>query len=111
MITWIKQDLAANPKKCTISSHHPLFSSGLVPSSDPKMKLAWEALYAANADVVINGHEHKHARFALQKTPSGVADPTRGIRAFVVGIGGRGLTVSERPVPTARSLTAARAAS
>src|SRR5215207_3419931 len=30
MVTWLKQDLAANTKKCTLAYfHHPLFSSGL----------------------------------------------------------------------------------
>jgi Fibronectin type III domain len=51
------------------------------------MKPSWEALYAADADVVLNGHSHNYERFAPQ-TPSGVKDSTRGIREFVVGTGG-----------------------
>jgi hypothetical protein len=46
----------------------------------------WQDLYAAGADVVINGHDHMYERFALQN-PSGKAD-TRGIRQFTVGTGG-----------------------
>jgi hypothetical protein len=54
------------------------------------VKPIWDTLYAANADVVVNGHDHDYERFAPQ-TPSGAADPTRGIREFVVGTGGAGL--------------------
>jgi hypothetical protein len=91
MVTWLKQDLAANPRTCTLAYfHHPLFGSGSVNGGVPKMKPSWEALYAANADVVLSGHQHDYERFAPQ-TPSGVADPARGIREFVVGTGGRSL--------------------
>jgi hypothetical protein len=48
----------------------------------------WQALYDANADVILNGHEHTYERFAPQ-TPTGAADAVRGIREFVVGTGGR----------------------
>ena len=49
-----------------------------------------EALYAAGADVVLNGHYHNYQRFAPQE-PDGNADPERGIREFVVDTGGRSL--------------------
>jgi hypothetical protein len=45
-------------------------------------------LYAANADVVLNGHDHNYQRF-VPMTPSGARDDARGIREFVVGTGGR----------------------
>jgi acid phosphatase type 7 len=50
----------------------------------------WDALYAADADVVVNGRDHSYERFAPQD-PSGKANPSRGIREFVVGTGGAGL--------------------
>jgi hypothetical protein len=90
-ITWLKQDLASNQKACTLAIwHHPLFSSGDEHGNDPKMKAAWDALYAANAELVLNGHDHDYERFAPQ-TPSAEADPTNGIREFVVGTGGGSL--------------------
>jgi hypothetical protein len=90
MVTWLKQDLAANPKTCTIAYfHHPLFSSG-EHGNQPFMKPTWDALYAADADVVVSGHDHNYERFAPQD-PSGAADQARGIREFVVGNGGREL--------------------
>jgi hypothetical protein len=87
MVTWLKQDLAANPTACTlVTFHHPLFNSGNL-GNHPKMKQTWEALYAAGADVVLNAHQHSYERFAPQ-TPDGVADPSFGIREFISGAGG-----------------------
>jgi hypothetical protein len=64
-----------------------LFSSGAAHGDDPEVKPLWEALYAANADVVIGGHHH-YERFAPQD-PSGNPDPQRRIREFIVGTGGK----------------------
>jgi hypothetical protein len=91
MVTWLKKDLADNPRTCTLAYfHHPVFSSGpLSGGVNSKMKPTWEVLYAAKADVVLNGHLHNYERFVPQ-TPSGVADP-QGIREFVVGTGGYSL--------------------
>jgi hypothetical protein len=88
MVGWLQKDLAANPgNECTLAYfHHPLFSSG-EHGNQTKMTASWEALYAANADVVVNGHDHDYERFAPQK-PDGTLDPRRGIRQFVVGTGG-----------------------
>jgi hypothetical protein len=47
----------------------------------------WEALYAADADVVVSAHDHSYERFAPQR-PDGTRDEGRGIREFVVGPGG-----------------------
>jgi hypothetical protein len=52
-----------------------------------KMRPTWNALYAANAEVVVSGHDHSYERFAPQK-PDGSRDAVRGIREFVVGTGG-----------------------
>ena len=85
--TWLAADLAANPRQCVAAIwHHPLFSSGMHGNSAATLAL-WQDLYAAGADVVINGHDHDYERFAPQ-TPDGTADPATGIREFVVGTGG-----------------------
>ena len=86
MLTWLEEDLAAHPVRCTLAYfHRPLFSSGQN-GNDPKMRPIWDALYKENADVVVAGHDHVYERFARQ-TPSGVRTP-QGIREFVVGTGG-----------------------
>jgi hypothetical protein len=85
-VTWLEADLAAHPGRCTLAYwHHPRFSSGIAGSFG--MDAFWEALYAAGADVVVNGNDHDYERFA-QQDPNGKADPQRGIREFVVGTGG-----------------------
>ena len=38
---------------------------------------------------MLRGHDHDYERFAPQ-TATGVLDPERGIRQFVVGTGGKG---------------------
>jgi hypothetical protein len=87
MIAWPKADLAANPTKCTLAYfHQPLFSSGYS-SNDASVKPIWDVLYAANADVVLAGHDHIYERFAPQ-TPGGALNQARGIREFIVGTGG-----------------------
>jgi hypothetical protein len=86
--TWLKADLAANPQRCTLAYwHKPLFSSG-PHGNNASVKPLWDVLYAADAEVVLVGHDHDYERFAPQ-TPSGAADATRGIREFVVGTGGK----------------------
>ena len=87
-------DLAANPATCTLAYwHHPRFSSG-EHGSDSTYTAFWQALYEANADVVLVGHDHGYERFAPQRA-DGALDLVRGIREFVVGTGGRSVHVSE----------------
>jgi acid phosphatase type 7 len=86
---WLRTDLASHPAACTLGYwHKPLFSSGSAHGNDPTVKPLWQALYEANADVVVGGHDHDYERFAPQ-TPDGAADSARGIREFVVGTGGK----------------------
>ena len=95
---WLRADLSAHPAACTLAFwHHPRFSSGQH-RSDTATAALWQALYDANADVVLNGHDHDYERFAPQN-PSGTADSTRGIREFVVGSGGRSHYVVGTPQP------------
>jgi PKD repeat protein len=86
---WLRADLAASPKRCTLAIwHHPPFTSG--PLADTTTRALWQALYDYGAEVVVVGHEHFYERFAPQ-TAAGVADPAYGIREFVAGMGGSGL--------------------
>jgi hypothetical protein len=86
---WLRADLIAHPAACTLAYFHkPLFSSGGKHGDDPEIKPFWHALYAAHADVVVNGHDHDYERFAPQDA-DGKADAKRGIREFVAGTGGK----------------------
>jgi hypothetical protein len=96
---WLRQDLAQHPVTCTLAYFHkPLFSSGATHGNDPLMKPLWESLYSAGADVVINGHDHDYERFAPQD-PNGMADPSHGMREFVVGTGGKNHRPFAEPKP------------
>lgn len=87
---WLEAELRANPVRCTVAIwHHPRFSSGFH-GSDPRSSAAWNALYTAGVELVLNGHDHDYERFAPQD-PNGKADAARGIRQFVVGTGGASL--------------------
>ena len=102
---WLRADLASHPVACTLAYwHKPLFSSGSAHGNDLAMKPLWDALYEANADVVVNGHDHDYERFAPQ-TPDGAPDPGRGIREFVVGTGGKSHARSANQRQTARFAT------
>jgi len=63
-----------------------LFSSGFH-RDGLAVKPFWDVLWAAHADLVINGHDHDYERFAPQD-PDGHLDLTGGIREIVVGTGG-----------------------
>jgi len=89
---WLKNDLAAHPTKCTLAYFHvPRFSSGSDhrsdATSDNTLTTLWDDLYAAHADVILNGHAHEYERFAPLR-PDGQIDQAAGIREFVVGTGG-----------------------
>jgi hypothetical protein len=86
--TWLRNDLASHPNRCTLAYwHHPRFSSG-EHGDDLAVAPLWQILYQAGADVVLNGHDHDYERFAPQ-TPDAKADAATGIREFVVGTGGK----------------------
>jgi hypothetical protein len=90
--TWLRDDLARHPRRCTLAyGHHPRFSSGAAHGSDPAYTGFWRALYDAGADVVLSGDDHTYERFRPQD-PWGRLDLSRGIRQFVVGTGGRSLS-------------------
>ncbi len=87
-LRWLRDDLAANPNTCTLAYwNRPLFTSGLQNGTNLDVQPFWETLYHYGADVVLNGGDRHYERFAPQN-PAGQADPTRGIRQFVVGTGG-----------------------
>ena len=97
---WLQADLAAHPSACTLAYwHQPRWSSGKHPS-DPTYDQFWRDLYAAHADVVLNGHMHLYERYALQD-PAGLADPA-GIRQFIVGTGGESQYTNSPPLPTSQ---------
>jgi Tol biopolymer transport system component len=96
---WLRDDLASHPATCTLAYwHEPQFTSGRN-GARAAMLAVWTALYEANADLIVNGHEHFYERFAPQ-TPDGAPDAARGIRQITVGTGGRGRFAYLTAAPT-----------
>ena len=98
---WLRADLAASGRPCTMAVwHHPRFTSGTGHTNDPAVAPFWDALQAAGADVVLNGHVHDYERFAPQlpdQTPS-----PKGIQEFVVGTGGKSMYEFAAAQPNSR---------
>jgi hypothetical protein len=90
---WLKNDLATHPNVCTLAYwHHPLYSSigGTAGTSGAVITSArplWDDLYAGGVELVLNGHRHVYERLAPMK-PDGSADPVKGIRTIIAGMGG-----------------------
>jgi len=83
---WLRNDLAANPRRCVLAVwHHPLFSSGPHAPTRSTADL-WQILEEAGAELILNGNDHHYERFDPQ-TFEGVADP-EGILAIIAGTGG-----------------------
>jgi len=94
---WLRAELAASDRKCTLAYwHHPRFSSGVY-GDDARFDAFWQALYEYRVELVLVGHEHHYERMA-RLDPDGNPDPDSGIRQIIAGTGGRYL----RPTGVAR---------
>ncbi len=110
MYAWLQQDLVAHPDfeyPCTVAYwHHPFFSFSTQSGASDAVEPLWDLLYAASADIVLNGHSHNYERWRRQD-PDGDYDPN-GIREFIVGTGGAShyeLQDGDRPENLARAQT------
>ncbi len=88
-LEWLRRDLAANPRRCSlVAMHHPRFSSG-VHGDSREAGVFWPVLDARQVDVVLAGHDHDYERFTPMS--AGGTPSTQGIRSWVVGTGGKEL--------------------
>ncbi len=96
---WLLSDLAQHRNRCTLAYwHEPRFSSGQH-GGNQQLATLWNDLVAAGVDVVLAGHNHVYERFdplgaapaSSEKYQDPIPDPA-GIRAFVVGTGGKNHT-------------------
>jgi hypothetical protein len=95
---WLQNDLAANPRACTLAAwHHPRWSSG-ADGSNAFMQPIWQLLWVNGADLVLSGHSHDYERFA-PINGAGAVNAVDGIRQFVVGTGGAYFTGIGPPAP------------
>jgi hypothetical protein len=97
-VAWLQEDLDANPRQCVLAYwHEPRWSSGVEHGSYDEYQELWEILYEAGTELVIHGDEHNYERFAEMDADGLPASP--GMRAFVVGTGGRSLYEFGTPLP------------
>ncbi len=89
--TWLRNDLALNPKLCTLAMwHRQYFTSG---STGPNLaaKPLVQALYDNNVDLILGGHNHYYERFLPQDSNYNY-DPSKGIVSITIGTGGGDLS-------------------
>jgi hypothetical protein len=97
--TWLKGDLAAHPRDCTLAYwHRPRFSSG-AHGNNLDNEALWRIAVGAGVDLVINGHDHDYERFAPLNA-DGDADAENGTTEIVVGTGGASHYRFHLPPPT-----------
>jgi len=108
--TWLANDLAANTRPCTIAMWHvPLFQSSNTAgyTSNAERRVLWDMLYAAGAEIVLNGQQHQYERMKPM-TPAGAVDESNGILEINVGTGGESTelpTVAIHPNSVVRGAT------
>ena len=82
---WLQQDLASTTQPCIAAFWHQPLYQGLKVSVDKAYKPWWDALIAAHANLVLNGHIHNYQRFApMTSLSTGSADgspSTSSVRA------------------------------
>jgi 3',5'-cyclic AMP phosphodiesterase CpdA len=95
-VAWLKEDLAASAKLCTLAFwHNPRWNSGPAKNAD-WMQTFWDVLYAAGAEVIINGHDHHYER-SKPLDSAGQPDAQNGMVEFIVGTGGAGHYYLDEP--------------
>lgn len=85
---WLSADLDANKAKNTVVMwHHPTFSTGAHGDNDETRSL-WKLAYMKGVDIALWGHDHHYERF-YPMDGDGRRDDLNGVRAWVVGTGGK----------------------
>jgi acid phosphatase type 7 len=97
--TWLKNDLAASNKPCSIMFvHYPRWNAGEFADNTTYLPLLQD-FYNAGGDLLLAGHDHDYQRYAPQD-PNGNRDPAKGVTEIVVGTGGKNHNPSQYPLDT-----------
>jgi Calcineurin-like phosphoesterase len=84
---WLKNDLGSTKQPCIMAFWHQPLWTGTGTGVAAVYRTWWNTLYAAHADVVMNGHIHNYQRFSPMN-PAGNSDLVNGITQYTVGSGG-----------------------
>jgi calcineurin-like phosphoesterase family protein len=101
---WLKGELDALPADTCVLAywHHPRYSSYLS-RSHVEVSPLFQDLYDHGAELALTGHVHNYERFAPMDAAAN-SDDSYGVREFVVGTGGRGLTGATGTAPNSEKL-------
>lgn len=87
-VTWLKADLAANRRSCSLAFvHKPRFTGGNYTDFESIAPI-FQVLFDNGVEMLLSGHDHNYQRYG-KMAPDGTASEV-GVRQFVVGTGGRG---------------------
>jgi len=99
---WLQEALRDSPERCVLAFWHaPVFSSGrhghdesvdieyAKPVRQEGLSPIFDLFYAAHASLVLNGHDHDFEHLAPHNSAGEAVEG--GLRAFVVGTGGKKL--------------------
>ena len=85
---WLAADLDAHKdKNPVVMWHHPTFSSGAHGDNDETLPI-WKLAQSKGVDIALWGHDHHYERFHPANA-EGKRDDKNGMRAFLVGTGGK----------------------
>jgi hypothetical protein len=91
-VAWLKNDLAANTKRCVLAYiHKPRWGRVANPSLQP----IWSALVDGGVTLMLAGHDHDYQAHP-KKNATGAASST-GVAEIVVGTGGRSVNPKTWP--------------
>ena len=87
--TWLRNDLAAHPDKCTLAFwHNPRWTTTTAYHADfTETDAYWRDVVGASGDVVLSGDNHSYERYVPQDANG--AATAAGTTEFVVGTGGK----------------------
>jgi peptidoglycan/xylan/chitin deacetylase (PgdA/CDA1 family) len=105
MEQWLQNDLANDTASCTLAfMQDPRWASTASgDGGDNAYQALWQDMYNGGVDVAMGGNYHWYERFAPLNA-SGQIDNTFGIRQFIVGTGGAGLSQPGTEVATSQVL-------
>ncbi len=99
-LSWLKKDLAENPRKPIVAYWHYPYYSRANHLGEPKMKPLWQALEEHGPALLFCGHNHAYERFPPLNANGEKVPEAKGIQQFVISPGGASPIQEESPKAT-----------
>lgn len=88
---FVRRELRRTDRCAVVITHHPAITDGNYSPGDEDGKELFDLAVDGGAELFLSGHDHEYQRFAPRDKALKV-DRRNGVRQFVVGTGGKGLT-------------------